>query len=542
MPYPRKHFIRTSSLMLSLLIPTLSYTAITQAQAPVGHWTFDSNSGTTAADSSGNGHTATLVNGVTWVAGKLGYAVQANATSDQYIKIPTIDLTGTKAVTVTFWSKRTYSTNGGHILLEDSGNYNNSTTGFGFFPDDADCQGIQASVHGNVGYSAVCFKQPTSNVWHHFAVVYDKSKTGINEVTLYIDGVLQTPTGSTFVSDNTNSFGKNPIYLFARSGTSQFDSGALDDLALYNTALTAAQVQQIYQPTTIASGCQLVATPSSIAFPTTALGTSSASSGSLLNNCSSTITVTSAATSGVPYSISGMTLPLSISPGATVSYTALFAPAAAGTASGSIKFANNATASPAVSVVLTGTGVVTTQGTLAANPGAPNFGNVTINTSGSQAVTITNTGASAVTVSAVNVAGLGFTRSSVSVPLTLSPSQSLPLTVGFAPTTVGAATGSLTVLSNAQNGSFTVPLIGNGAAHSVTLAWAGNGATIAGYNVYRSAVASGSYTKVNSAPLTSPTFTDEAVTPGAAYYYTVTAVSTGGLESGYSNQATVTVP
>jgi len=97
----------------------------------VGYWKFDDGSGTTAADSSGNAHTATLVNGVSWVTGKIGDAVSANGVN-QYVSTPAINLSATKAVTWTAWVNRTYSTAGGHTLFENSTNFNNSTTGFGF--------------------------------------------------------------------------------------------------------------------------------------------------------------------------------------------------------------------------------------------------------------------------------------------------------------------------------------------------------------------------------------------------------------------------
>ena len=53
----------------------------------VGWWKFDDGSGTTAVDSSGNSHTATLVNGISWVTGKIGDAVSANGVN-QYVSIP----------------------------------------------------------------------------------------------------------------------------------------------------------------------------------------------------------------------------------------------------------------------------------------------------------------------------------------------------------------------------------------------------------------------------------------------------------------------
>ena len=217
-----------------------------QAQSPVGYWAFDDGSGTKAADSSGNGHTATLVNGITWVAGKVGDAVSANAASKQYVSIPAIDLSGTQAVTVALWTNRSYSTSGGHVLFEDSTNYSNSTTGFAVFPDDNTCNGIRAALRGNLGNVGNCYGQPSSGVWHHLAVVFDKSQTGGDEVKFYVDGVLQAVNRNLSASTNTNNFGNNPIYLYSRAGSTQFSSGNIDDLRIYNSALTAEQIQELY--------------------------------------------------------------------------------------------------------------------------------------------------------------------------------------------------------------------------------------------------------------------------------------------------------
>src|SRR5271165_3534023 len=144
-------FVRLFKLDIHLILLAQVLLAVTviaapgQAQTPVGWWKFDDGSGPKAADSSGNGHTATLVDGVGWVTGKIGEAVSANAARRQYVSIPPINLSGTQAVTVALWAKRTYSTAGGHALFEAGTNYTNSITGFGFFPDDDTCAGIQAT-------------------------------------------------------------------------------------------------------------------------------------------------------------------------------------------------------------------------------------------------------------------------------------------------------------------------------------------------------------------------------------------------------------
>jgi uncharacterized protein YjdB len=253
------------SLALILLIPRLfaaSDANPVQVQAPAGHWTFDDGSGSLAVDSSGNGRTATLVNGISWGSGEIGGAVSANAANRQYVSIPPIDLSRTHSVTVSLWANRTYSTAGGHTLFEATSDYINSTSGFGLFPDDATCHGIQAALRGDIGLAANCYSPPSSGVWHHLAVVFDKSQTGGNQVLFYVDGVLQSATWSVYASTNTNNFGNDPLYLFSRGGTDEFDSGAIDDLRIYNAALTAAQIQQIYNSAQLVS---LTVTPATLA-------------------------------------------------------------------------------------------------------------------------------------------------------------------------------------------------------------------------------------------------------------------------------------
>src|SRR5271157_4709506 len=216
-------------LFTQMVFAVVAIATPARAQTPVGWWKFDDGSGTKAADSSGNGYTSNSLNSVNWVTRKIGDAVSANAADGQYVSIPAIDLSGTQAVTVTLWANRTYSTAGGHALFEATRNYTNSITGFVFFPDDETCAGIQAALRGNLGYVANCYSQPSSGVWHHLAVVFDKSQTGGDEVKSYVDGVLQTVNRSLYASTNTNDFGNNPIYLFSRAGTSKFTSGMIDD-------------------------------------------------------------------------------------------------------------------------------------------------------------------------------------------------------------------------------------------------------------------------------------------------------------------------
>jgi fibronectin type 3 domain-containing protein len=76
----------------------------------------------------------------------------------------------------------------------------------------------------------------------------------------------------------------------------------------------------------------------------------------------------------------------------------------------------------------------------------------------------------------------------------------------------------------------------------VALTWNASTSTVAGYNVYRSTVNGGSYTKINSSLVSALNYTDSTVQNGTTYYYVTTAVDSSGNESAFSNQASAAIP
>ena len=229
--------------MLSALVSHVA------AQTPTAEWKLAEGSGNTSTDLYATDHDATLSKNIRWVSGTSGWAVSAEAENKGYVTVPSVDLRQTHAVTVALWTNRTYTGNGGGVLFEAGNNYENSTTGFALFPDDETCHGLRAVMRGDVGTTANCYEQPSSGVWHQLAVVYDKTRTGGDQVSLYVDGKFQSPTWNLAAATNTNDFGKNSTYLFARAGSSQFSSGSLKDFRVYNSALATTQVQNLYTQT-----------------------------------------------------------------------------------------------------------------------------------------------------------------------------------------------------------------------------------------------------------------------------------------------------
>jgi len=166
-----------------------------------------------------------------------------------------------------------------------------------------------------------------------------------------------------------------------------------------------------------------------------------------LNNSGQTdIQVSQIGVTGAAFTTTGLVAPATIPAGQSVALQAKFAPTAAGAVTGAITITSDA--QPAISTItLSGTGVAATY-TMSLSPTSVNFGNVSAGSSATQNVQLSNTGNSSVTVSQIAATGTGISMSGATAPLTLAPAQSVTLAVTFAPTTSGAATGSLTVTNN----------------------------------------------------------------------------------------------
>jgi hypothetical protein len=161
-------------------------------------------------------------------------------------------------------------------------------------------------------------------------------------------------------------------------------------------------------------------------------------------------------------------------------------------------------------------------------------------------VTLSNSGGTSVTLSTVTVSGPGFNATGASSGLVLAPGQTSPLTVTFAPAATGAVTGSIKIYSNAATATSNITLAGSGAAapaaYSASLSWSPETAATNGYNVYGGTTSGGPYTKLTSSPVVPTSYTDTSVTAGSTYYFVVTAIGAGNVESGYSNEVSAVVP
>jgi hypothetical protein len=284
----------------------------------------------------------------------------------------------------------------------------------------------------------------------------------------------------------------------------------------------------------------LTANPTSIAFGSIQVGGNNSLSETLTNTGGSTVTISQANLTGAAFSISGLTLPLTLTANQSVTFTATFAPTGAGAASGNLSVVSNASNSP-LGIALSGTG--TAAGQLAVSPTSLSFGNVVVGSSSSLSGSLTATGAS-VTVNSASLTNGEFALSGISLPLTLSAGQSTSFTVTFTPQASGATSASLSFASNASNSPAVQSMTGTGTAatqHTVDLTWSASGSAV-GYNIYRGTVSGGPYTMINGSLDGTTAYTDSTVVSGQTYYYVATAVDGSSRESGYSNEAQAVIP
>ena len=202
----------------------------------VAGWNFDENGGTIAADVTSNGNTATLVNGASWVTGKNGSGIKLNG-STQYLSVlnsPSINISGS-ALAFSAWVNPV-SSSGDRVVFAK---FYNATMSSPYYQYGLEVRGTTNTPVFLIGTSggvreATMGAGLTAGQWTHLAVVFNGSL-----VQFYKNGTLTSSVGlSASITARTSA-----MYLGADVSPGQFLNGSLDDVRLYATTLTAAQVQ-----------------------------------------------------------------------------------------------------------------------------------------------------------------------------------------------------------------------------------------------------------------------------------------------------------
>ena len=224
----------------------------------------------------------------------------------------------------------------------------------------------------------------------------------------------------------------------------------------------------------------LVVTPSPYDFGVQPVGVAStAETFTLTNNTSSTVTFTSITVIGVSPALntdfvksSDMCSPAGAAAGGQCTVAVTFTPSVAAAESATLAFAAMVTeggivTSQTVDVGLSGTGSTTAPAVGFDHASVPFGGQMLTTTSSAMNVKLTNTGLGPLTINSIAASGdFAATSAGASAcpisPATLPAGANCIISVTFAPTAVGARTGTLTVTDNANGSPQSIPLSGSG--------------------------------------------------------------------------------
>ena len=216
--------------IMILLLPLLLISLSAFASPPKGlvlYLPFDGN----VDDASGNGNQTTIIGDPKWVDGKFGKAMEFNGAT--YIEVPDeVDGTfdGVSGLTLEVWVRQyTHHNNGIVVKLITPGQHWPCSYNLETWEDQL------AYFAANTDTGEWATGAYPLDKWFHFAGVFDNG-----EERIYINGEL---IASVSDPSKTITDGDMPVYIGCVEPGAYPFTGELDELAIYNRALTTAEIQ-----------------------------------------------------------------------------------------------------------------------------------------------------------------------------------------------------------------------------------------------------------------------------------------------------------
>lgn len=259
----------------------------------------------------------------------------------------------------------------------------------------------------------------------------------------------------------TSTSGDSAGILSGYSATSGYD---------LTTGLGSFNVANLVNawPTSTTATHTLSLAPTSLAFGTVNVGTTTAAQVVTVKNTGNSALTLTSETVSAPFIKSATTCGTSLAVGATCTVSVEYKPTSAVTSTGTLVVASNGTSSPAY-VALTGTGKAASTLTLSLSPTSLAFGTVKVGaTTAAQVVTVKNSGTGALTLTSETVSA-PFLKSATTCGTSLAAGATCTVSVEYKPTATGTSSGTLVVASNGTSSPASVALTGTGATYSLFL-------------------------------------------------------------------------
>jgi len=222
------------------------------------------------------------------------------------------------------------------------------------------------------------------------------------------------------------------------------------------------------------SGARAVVTPGSLDLGAANVGSTTTSRSVAVSNTGDVALVISALVITGPAAAdftSTASLPVTVGPGASFALPFTLTPSAIGARTATATLVTTDPLVPSSQLSLAGTG---TSPAISVAPGSLDFASVNLGSTVVKTFAITNTGTGPLSITSIDVGGVDASQFSfvpIAVPAVLAPSASAVIHVSYAPTVLGSASATVTVLSDDPTGSaVAVPVTGAGTSPSVAVA------------------------------------------------------------------------
>ena len=244
------------------------------------------------------------------------------------------------------------------------------------------------------------------------------------------------------------------------SSRQKFDSVLLST-ALLCTGILGGCAGVVSGSKTTTGQAAFQVSPTTLNFGKVGVGKQTSQTIAVTNTGTLPVSITQATISNPQFSLTGVTLPMSVATGQSGNFTVGVTPSTSGTLSGTLTVQGSDGAAPAV-VNLSATAVAPAP-QISLSSSSVQFGTVGIGSTSNLNLTISNTGNADLTVSVISLTGAEFSVSGITTPKTIVAGQSAQLGLSFQPKVGGAAAATLSITSNdPANPTMSVALAGTG--------------------------------------------------------------------------------
>lgn len=213
----------------------------------VGEWKFGEGSGSSTIDSSGSGNVGTWggtpigTSGTYYAAGHVGqYAGDFDGSTDYVKSQSNIPLSGNFAGTISLWVYFQSVSSGFHAIADFG--QTGTDQGFSIFQGPLGVGNVTIGFYGSQNCNTAT-GVVTTGQWYHLVATKIPGPIGTSTTVLYLNNVPQSLTCNT---SSTPNLQLGLLYVGSDVANEYSNSELVDDVRIYNRALSSGEITQIY--------------------------------------------------------------------------------------------------------------------------------------------------------------------------------------------------------------------------------------------------------------------------------------------------------